>query len=173
MPVTPGSRSRSREVVVCWHRRLPGVCRSSRPLTGTLLPKLGRDKPLTFLKRPDFGHFQQVVTGLRKLCPTGFPVVVRTCKVPSDIDGLTKRNSKRFVIHLARHLCQDAAVEVLIHEWAHCMAWNLLLDKAADDYAEGRLSRQDFERVSHNASFGVAYSEAWAAYSAEILPALK
>ena len=126
---------------------------------------------MTFLKRPDFQHFQEVVAGLRKLCPTAFPVVVRTALVPEGLDGLAKRRRNRFVIHLDKHLNEHAAVNTLIHEWAHCMSWNLKLDKAADEFAAGRLTPQEFERASHDASFGVAYSEAWSAYSAVILPA--
>lgn len=106
---------------------------------------------------------------MRRLCPTAFPVIIRTGKVPAHVDGFTKRNQNRFVIHLDRYLSEKSAVEVLIHEWSHCMAWSLLHDKAIDAFHSGRLTWAEFERATHDASFGVAYAQAWAAYTAELI----
>ena len=160
------------ERLVCMHRRSPGpvgfqsVCTERAHEPGQWSPGAG----LSFLKRPDFRHFQDVVAGLREFCPTAFPVIVRTSHVPENVEGLTKRRHNRFVIHLDRNLSEQSAVSVLLHEWAHCMSWSLKHDRAADEFNSGRLPWVDFERASHDAGFGVAYSQAWATYSTEILP---
>jgi len=161
------------ERIVCMHRRSPGPV-GLQAAGANLADAPGQWSPgagLSFLKRPDFRHFQEVVAGLRELCPTAFSVIVRTSEVPEHVDGLTKRRQNRFVICLDRNLSEQAAVGVLIHEWAHCMSWSLKHDRAADEFNSGLLTWADFERATHDASFGVAYSQAWAAYSAEMLPA--
>jgi hypothetical protein len=123
----------------------------------------------TFLQRPDFGYFQHVVAGLREFCPAAYPVVVRTSSVPANVEGFAKRNENRFVIHLDRNLTEVAAVNVLIHEWAHCVAWNLLVDRAIDEYSAGKLTWPEFERACHDAAFGVAFAAVWRAYTTNII----
>jgi len=158
------------EHIVCRHRKLwsaAGHCGHGR-----LRGDEPDSSPTSFLRRPDFQRFRDVVADLRRLCPPAFPVVVRTSELPPDLDGLAKRRWNRFVIHLDKNLGQDAALSVLLHEWAHCRSWSLMLDKAADDTAAGRMSPEEFELVSHNGSFGVAYSELWGTFTTRILPGL-
>ena len=158
------------EHVVCRHRKL-GPAVASHALGSPRWGVVG-SKPQSFLKRPEFMRFRHVVADLRRLCPPAFPVVVRTSVVPPDLDGLAKRRRNRFVIHLDHNLRQDAAISVLLHEWAHCRSWSLMLDKAADDAAAGRMSPEEFELVSHDGSFGVAFAEIWSTFTTAILPGL-
>ena len=126
----------------------------------------------SFLQRPDFDVFQAVVAGLREHCPPAFPVVVRTSRLRPSLDGYCRRRPNRFVLHLNSDLSQPAAVDTLIHEWAHARAWNLLLDAAAGGFAEGRVTRQEFDALAHGPEFGAAYAEVWRAFSLRILPGL-
>ena len=156
------------EHVVCRHRKLWAGAGSH----GLGSPKWGvlGGRSRSFLKRDDFMRFQHVLADLRRLCPPAFPVVVRTSEVPPDLDGLAKRRRNRFVIHLDHNLRQEAAISVLLHEWAHCRSWSLMLDKAADETAAGRMSPEEFEIVSHDGSFGVAFAEIWSTFTTAILP---
>lgn len=174
MPRSLGPADSPTRRLVCVHRLAFRASRGFGPENSGLPVGLSRvatlaENRLSFLKRPDYTHFQEVAAGLRKWCPTAFPVIIRTGKVSGNADGLTKRNRNRFVIHLDRYLNEKSAVEVLIHEWAHCMAWSLMHDKASDEFNAGRLAWAEFERATHDASFGVAYAQAWAVYSSEIL----
>jgi len=159
------------EHVVCRHRKLWTAAGSH----GLGSPKWGvlGGRPRSFLKREDFRRFQHVLADLRRLCPSAFPVVLRTSEVPPDLDGFAKRRRNRFVIHLDHNLRQEAAISVLLHEWAHCRSWSLMLDKAADETAAGRMSPEEFELVSHDGSFGVAFAEIWSTFTTAILPGLE
>lgn len=166
-----GRHSRTSRIV-CMHRQVSRAAwagvGSSPDIPGQItLPDFGSSSP-SFLQRPDFGMFQHVVAGLREFCPTAYPVIVRTSSTPANVEGLTKRNENRFVIHLDRNLTEDSAINVLIHEWAHCVSWNLLLDKASDEYIAGNLTWADYERACHDATFGVAFAAVWAAFTTRI-----
>jgi hypothetical protein len=58
-------------------------------------------------------------------------------------------------------LDEDAAVEVLLHEWAHALAWNYTLDRMAQS---PDLEPAEFDRTSHDEAWGCAYSRVWRAY---------
>ncbi len=124
----------------------------------------------SFLGRRGFEAFRRVLEGLREHCPPAFPVVVRTSRLPRGIEGYCKRRRNRFVIHLSAFLGQAAAVDTLVHEWAHAVSWSLLLDRAGDDLQAGRITTEQFEEASHGAEFGTAFAVVWRAFSMKILP---
>lgn len=163
---------RSRDLVVCRHRRMPSVACAQRsaawPARDLTLANSSTRK--TFLNRPDFRHFQETLAALREFCPTAFPVIVRTSIVPVTVDGMTKRRRNRFVIHLDRNLDEVTATGVLIHEWAHAMSGSLKHDRAADEFNSGKLTWTEFERACHDAGFGASFAEAWATYTTRVLP---
>jgi hypothetical protein len=151
-------------VVLCCHRS--GL--SGAPLIATR--DGARDAlRLSFLRRPGWVVFKRVLAGLRRYCPAAMPVVVRTSWLSSDTLGRCARRKARFVIALNANMNEHDAVETLIHEWAHALSWNLVLD---------RLSRQDsvdphdFQEASHDEAWGCAYSRVWRVYIRRILPLL-
>lgn len=102
-----------------------------------------------------------VLAGLRKHCPAAMPVVVRTSWLPSDMLGRCARRKSRFVIQLNAALTEHDAIETLLHEWAHALAWSFSLDRLA---RTPRLSPLKFEQASHDEAWGCAYSRVWRAY---------
>jgi len=94
----------------------------------------------SFLQRPGWGEFRKILVGLREFCPPAKPVIVRTSWLPPDILGECRRGPSRFVIRLNNELRQDQAIETLLHEWAHALAWNYSLDRLAgsDAWCEPR-----------------------------------
>lgn len=118
-------------------------------------------------KRPGYGLFAFALAMLRDQLPTPFPTIVRTSRVPSDVDGFCVRRANRFVIQIDRRLSCAAAIQTLLHEWAHARAWNHRLDQMGRE-AKGR---DEFEAVCHGPEFGAAYAEAWRLLTTRILPA--
>ena len=58
------------------------------------------------------------------------------------------------------------AIDTLLHEWAHALAWNYSLDSLAK---QPDIDREEFDRASHDEAWGVAYSRVWRTYSVDIL----
>lgn len=101
-----------------------------------------------------YKSYRKLVNLLKKKCPLAYPVSVRRLKL-TDLDGYCSLDSKKFFIRINYSLDESSAIETLIHEWAHARAWNHLHDK---------LSWSEFEEISHDASWGVAYSEVYRIY---------
>jgi hypothetical protein len=72
------------------------------------------------------------------------------------LDGECIKYKKKFFIKVNKDLSEDSAIETLIHEWAHARAWNHLLDSMESD--------ERFDDFSHDATWGVAYSEVYRVY---------
>lgn len=115
----------------------------------------------SFLQRPGWGEFRKILVGLREFCPPAKPVIVRTSWLPPDILGECRRGPSRFVIRLNNQLRQDQAIETLLHEWAHALAWNYSLDRLARTPG---VSPEVFDRASHDEAWGCAYSRVWRVY---------
>jgi hypothetical protein len=123
----------------------------------------------SFLRRPGWTIFRQVLSGLRTHCPAAMPVVVRTSRLSGDTLGRCARRKSRFVIALNAAMTEHDAVETLIHEWAHALSWNLVLDHLSRQEA---VAPQDFQDASHDEAWGCAYSRVWRVYIRRILPLL-
>ena len=114
----------------------------------------------SFLHLTGWQEFRGVLAGLRAQCPTAMPVVVRTSWLPNTILGQCIRRRHRFVVRLNDQMGEPQAVECLLHEWAHALAWNYSLD---------RLSKMPgvdpvvFDRACHDEAWGCAYSRVWRA----------
>ncbi|WP_353208322.1 hypothetical protein [Sphingorhabdus sp.] len=102
-----------------------------------------------------FKTYQALLRMLKKDCPVAFPVSVRRVKL-SKLEGRCWKQGKKFFIQLDSTLCESRSMDVLIHEWAHARAWNHMLDSAVDDAA--------FNKLAHDAAWGVAYAEIYATY---------
>ena len=98
-----------------------------------------------------FKSYKRLVSILKKKCPLAYPVSVRRVRM-KNFDGDCSLDSKKFYIRINRSLKESTAIDTLLHEWAHGRAWNHLHDK---------LSWEEFEERSHDASWGVAYSEVY------------
>lgn len=103
-----------------------------------------------------FVNYKYVVSVLKKHCPLAYPVSVRRAIMSNRLDGDCHKYKKKFFIRVNRNLDENAAIDTLLHEWAHARAWNHLLDSAE--------TAESFESFSHDASWGVAYSEVYRVY---------
>ena len=137
------------------------ACRSNAAAMTGLLDAEGSRRQ-SFLKRRGFNEFRSLVQKLREQCPTGKPVVIRTSWMHSAIQGACIRRKSRFVIRLNNRLDEQEAIETVLHEWAHALAWNYSLDRLA---SEPGVTPEAFDRASHDEAWGCAYSRVWRVYS--------
>ena len=99
----------------------------------------------------NYESYRRLVGILKKKCPLAYPVSVK--RIPmKKIDGYCSLDGKKFEIRISKSLSESTAMDTLLHEWAHARAWNHIHDN---------LSYEDFEKRSHDASWGVAYSEVY------------
>lgn len=110
-------------------------------------------------------EFKHTWDWLKKCCPTAMPVVVRFAKLPETMLGNCRRREKRFVIRLNDRMGEFQACDVLVHEWAHAMAWNYSLDALSK---RKDASPAEFDRLSHDETWGCSYSRAWRVYTQAI-----
>lgn len=106
-----------------------------------------------------FQHYRSLLNQLKKECPAAFPVAVRRVKLTKH-EGRCWKHGKQFFVQIDRKLNEDAAINVLLHEWAHARAWNHRLDNAPDD--------ETFNKLAHDAAWGVAYAEIYSLYESII-----
>jgi hypothetical protein len=102
----------------------------------------------------DYQAYRHLVSILKKKCPLAFPVNVRRVKL-KELYGDCSLDKKKFYIRINRDISEASAIDTLLHEWAHARAWNHLHDS---------LDLEEFEERSHDASWGVAYSEVYRIY---------
>lgn len=85
-----------------------------------------------------------VVNELREKLPPKYPVSVRIGAMPksySDCSGLTFKIGKRYIIYVKQSLNWDGAIDTLLHEWAHTLAWA--------------------GKVDHDPKWGIAFAKCW------------
>jgi Zn-dependent peptidase ImmA (M78 family) len=84
-------------------------------------------------------------------------------RLSETILGECCRRQRRFVIRLNDQMGENQAIDVLLHEWGHALAWNHLLDRLAKS---PDTSPEEFEQASHDEAWGCAYARVWRAYLA-------
>lgn len=114
--------------------------------------------------------FWEVVNGLRVIVPPAMPVAVEIGRVGRRCEGICKRKRKVFQIVISDSLVAPHAIDVLQHEWAHALAWNMI-----DDHLRQRrwLTAKTFHWLSHSPEWGVAFRKTYHAVNTEIYPALQ
>lgn len=91
-----------------------------------------------------YKSYHQLVRTLKRDLPAKYPVSVRRVTVPRDEFGHCMLNRRKFIINIDRFLPEWLAIEVLLHEWAHCLSWS--------------------EKEYHSDQWGVAYSQTYRAF---------
>ncbi len=105
--------------------------------------------------------FADTLADLRQMCPAAMPVVVRMARLADTILGECIRRRKRFVIRLNDQMGENQAIDVLLHEWGHALAWNYSLDRLSRTPG---IDPAEFEQASHDEAWGCAYARVWRAH---------
>ena len=111
-----------------------------------------------------FKHYRKLLQVLKKHCAPGYPISVTRVKIPKKLDGRCWKDGKTFLIQIDKDLDEHRAIDVLLHEWAHARAWNHRLDNCATD--------DEFNKLAHDAAWGVAYAEVYCVYEQQFIPAV-
>lgn len=75
-------------------------------------------------------HFREFSNILKKKYPE-YKVSVRLTRVPKDRMGdCRKIEDGSFIIRVSKELEVNAAIQILIHEWAHVLSWDTSKRKA-------------------------------------------
>lgn len=109
-----------------------------------------------------YSRYRALVAALKKHCPPAFPISVKRIKLPKRLEGRCWKHGKSFKIEIDKNLDEARSMDVLLHEWAHARAWNHMLDTAQDDEA--------FNKLAHDAAWGVAYAEIYCVYEQKFIP---
>lgn len=107
----------------------------------------------TLVKYRRYGSFLRL---LKTKLPAAYPVCVRRKSIHRHLEGRCWKHGRQFFIEIDHRLDENKAMDVLAHEWAHALAWNHRLDTARTDEA--------FNKLSHDAAWGVAYAEVYSLY---------
>ena len=122
-------------------------------------------------QHPAYGLLRATIRGLRVHAPAAYPVIVRSgVNLPPDTDAYCTRRPSRFVIMLGQHLDPRAAVEAVLHEWAHARGWSHRHDRAVVDMAAGRINDAEFEVLVHDSTWGVEFAACWRVFTGVVLP---
>ena len=102
---------------------------------------------------------------LRELVPAGLPATLRLAHICSA-DGWCRRHKTKFEITVSRYMNRCEAIDVLLHEWAHAVAWNHLDDALAKNPS---VPKSEFDHLLHGPAWGVAFSRIYQCFVADIM----
>lgn len=94
-----------------------------------------------------WGTFNDAVAKLRQIIPIKDKISVRRVYLASEA-GSCNKVGKKFIIKICKTLPTSAAILVLIHEFAHVLAW----DREND----------------HDAVWGRCYAKCWRAFTKDL-----
>ncbi len=142
--------TKPRATVICCHRR-----DDFDP--GTIIPS----RVASLTQRHGWRFFRRVLAHLRDTCPPAKPVIVRASNLPSTTLGECIGRPSRFVVLVNHFLTEQNAVDVLIHEWAHALSWNCLIEEQGK---RNDVDDRQFQELSHDETWGCAFSKVYRAY---------
>lgn len=132
--------------------------------TRSATSQVARRKPS---RKPRYKLFHQIVEHLRELLPAPSPVDVRLGWPGHGCYGVCKRRRRRYAICVSSRLKQEVAIDVLIHEWAHALAY------PRPRYCYRWQPYSSVGPIHHDAAWGQAYAKVYSAVLFDILPRIR
>jgi hypothetical protein len=114
--------------------------------------------------------FHRVVEQLELLLPPNRPVIVMAGRQLSEKDGDCWVVGGKFQIRVSRELNELHAIDVLLHEWAHCLSWDRCVGRVARSRS---ILDHEFARLAHGPQWGLAYSKVYLCFTSEIVLMLR
>jgi len=68
-------------------------------------------------------YFREVANFFKKANLIMEPISIRRSKLRNGLDGQCEKANDRFVIKINTNLDENYSIDVLIHEFAHAVAW--------------------------------------------------
>lgn len=88
----------------------------------------------------EYTNFLDLLRYLKNNLLLPFPIQVRRVRLCKGIDGDCQLKNEKFIIRINRNLNENQAIDTLLHEIGHCLAW----DEDNDEF--------------HGPNWGAAYS---------------
>ena len=154
-----GSSEGFRRATIC--RPLCCSLRVHARSAAAALPVAPLDSGPSSRRHSGWTDFKATLADLRRHCPAALPVVVRMAGLADTILGECVRRRKRFVVRLNHSMGENQAIDVLLHEWGHALAWNYSLDRLSRTPG---IDPAEFEQASHDEAWGCAYARVWRAH---------
>jgi hypothetical protein len=123
----------------------------------------------TQARKHDRQLFFRIVEQLKLRMPPSRPVVVLAGRQLAARDGDCGIVRGQFQIRVSRNLNEPAAIDVLIHEWAHALSREVCVGKVAHSRS---ISDYEFDRLAHGPKWGLAYSKVYRCVTGTIMPQL-
>jgi hypothetical protein len=111
-----------------------------------------------------YKQYNALVRALKTHAPPAYPISVRRLPLADGHEGFCYKHGKKFHIQISKTVPENRAIDILLHEWAHAVAWNTMLDAAKTD--------DEWNKLAHDASWGVAYSKVYQIYEQIYLPSI-
>ena len=92
-----------------------------------------------------YSFYRTVVKTLKDKTYTRYPIYIRRIKMSDFGECELDKKNKRFIIHINRKLAQSIAIEIVIHEIGHVLAWGK-------------------DKQDHGRNWGIAYSKVYREY---------
>jgi len=89
-----------------------------------------------------YEYFREVADYFKACNLVDAPISIRRVKIREGLDGLCEKKKDKFIIKINQNLSENYSIDVLIHEFAHILAW----DKDSD---------------MHGPNWGRAYSKVY------------
>lgn len=143
-------------------------------------PQVGRENPAALSSaapgsarrsrcKPRFTFFYRVVELLQQLLPAKLPVVVRLGSTGPNNLGYCRRLDSQFRICISSGISEEYAIDVLIHEWAHALAY----PRKSDLHAALCMPRSQRQRPFHGSDWGKAYAKVYCVVTLDIAPEVR
>jgi hypothetical protein len=71
----------------------------------------------------EYKFFRKVVKFLKESNLVEKQISIRRCKLGKGFDGLCELKNNGFLLRIDKNLPENHSVDVLIHEFAHAVAW--------------------------------------------------
>jgi len=139
---------------------MPRPCRLA---STAITPSAARSR--TRKRRLRYKLFHQIAELLQELLPARRPIDVVLGCVPAGCHGYCAYGSARFRVRVSSRLPEPFAIDVLIHEWAHALAW-----PRRNRCMYGCEPFAIRERRDHGVAWGRAYAKVYSAVGCDIIP---
>jgi hypothetical protein len=107
--------------------------------------------------------YRKIIKLLKEHCPPKYPISVRRVELSGGYDGLCKKKDNKFLVKINRDLNEKAAIDTLLHEWAHARCWTNRHDE---------MTVEEFDRTVHGDHWGIAYAEVYRVFEEKYLKKL-
>lgn len=67
--------------------------------------------------------FLEVANFFKKSNFVSEPISIRRTNLKNGLDGICEKVNDRFIIKISKKLSENYSIDVLIHEFAHAVAW--------------------------------------------------